>query len=136
MQAVEHRRKKVRFFATVDLVNMLEQEKAMNKAGQLAERLLRLDPVILDELGYLPFSPSGRALLFHLLSKLYERTSVVITTNLSFSEWAAIFGDAKMTTALLDRLTHHCHILETADDGFRFRASSAVAKLGRGKSVT
>src|SRR5215213_10966669 len=94
IQAVEHHRKKVRFFATVDLVNALEQEKAQNKAGQLAERLLRLDLVILDELGYLPFSASGGALLFHLLSKLYERTSVVITTNLSFSEWAGVFGDS------------------------------------------
>jgi DNA replication protein DnaC len=92
IQAVEHHRKKVRFFATVDLVNALEQEKAMNKAGQLADRLSKLDLVILDELGYLPFSPSGGALLFHLLSRLYEQTSVVITTNLSFSEWAGIFG--------------------------------------------
>ena len=115
--------KSVRFCTTAGLINEMLEAKDSHALNKLQARLLKFDLVVLDELGYVPFTVGGGELLFQFCSERYERGSLIITTNLEFGSWVEVFGNERMTAALLDRLTHRCHIVEIKGESYRFKES-------------
>jgi len=113
--------RKVRFWTAAGLVNELLQAQDEHRLHRMIAAALKLDLVVLDELGFIPFSPVGSQALFTFCSELYERIPLIITTNLKFADWIQVFGDERLTAALLDRLTHHAHLIELLGESFRFR---------------
>jgi len=116
--------KRVRFWTAAGLVNELIQAQDEHRLHRFIASALKLDLVVLDELGFIPFSQNGAQALFTFCSELYERLALIITTNLKFADWVQVFGDERLTAALLDRLTHHAHILELLGESYRFRQRS------------
>lgn len=113
--------RRVRFWTAAGLVNELLQAQDEHRLHRFIAAALKMDLILLDELGFIPFSPSGAQVLFTFCSELYERLALILTTNLKFADWIQVFGDERLTAALLDRLTHHAHILELVGESFRFR---------------
>lgn len=113
----------VRFFTAAGLINDLLEAQDAHRLSQLERALGKLDLIVLDEVGFVPFSQRGAQMLFTFISQRYQRGSLLVTSNLTFGEWTEVFGDARLTSALLDRLTHRCHILEFAGESYRFRQS-------------
>jgi DNA replication protein DnaC len=113
--------RRVRFWTAAGLVNELIQAQDEHRLHRFIASALKLDLVVLDELGFIPFSQNGAQALFTFCSELYERLALIITTNLKFADWVQVFGDERLTAALLDRLTHHAHIIELLGESYRFR---------------
>jgi DNA replication protein DnaC len=113
--------KKVRFYRVTELITRLMEAREERQLPRMRGQLAKLDLLILDELGYVPASKLGSELLFDVISAAYERTSIIVTTNLPFEQWTEVLGSQRLTGAVLDRLTHHCHILEATGESYRLK---------------